>query len=467
MKRSELFFSAILAPLDAIMIFLAFFLAYFLRVRLEFIPVDYVWPLGQYLKFIILILPFWLLIFAINGLYTLRNGQRGWEEINKIFISCSASIALVMVYIFLTRSFFFSRLIIIYAWVLSFVAVAISRYIIRLIQRYLFRYGIGINRVIVLGENAVAQDLIEGISNNKKLGMKIVGLLQIKQRGKKIFQIPGQKILGKIKDLEKVLKTTPSDTLILTENLSANKILQLVNFCELQGIVFKMIPNLFEVKSTNLQVETLSGVPIVEWRHTPLDGWGAIIKRGVDIIGSILFIIVLSPLFLIVSLLIKIDSPGPIIFTQKRLGPEGEFIFLKFRTMYQGAQAKHKLMQKIYGNVFKLKDDPRRTPLGKVLSRWSIDELPQLWNVLRGDMSLIGPRPPMLEEAKNYSPFQRRRLTIRPGITGLWQVSGRSDIPFSQWVKLDIYYIEHWSLWLDFMILLKTFGAVVRKKGAY
>ncbi len=205
----------------------------------------------------------------------------------------------------------------------------------------------------------------------------------------------------------------------------------------------------------------------MEFSRTPLDGWGRIIKHLTDLFGSIILIVLTSPLMILTAVLVKLTSRGPILFRQERVGLERNFTFYKFRTMRTGSEKEHEKYIKKYGNMFKLSNDPRLTPVGSFLRKTSIDELPQFFNVLRGDMSLIGPRPPMPEEVKKYTNWQKRRLGIKPGITGLWQVSGRSEISFDEWVRLDAFYIENWSLWLDCQIFLKTIWVVIKGRGAY
>jgi exopolysaccharide biosynthesis polyprenyl glycosylphosphotransferase len=224
---------------------------------------------------------------------------------------------------------------------------------------------------------------------------------------------------------------------------------------------------LYEVRATNVEPSTIGRVPIVTYLRTPLDGWGRVFKRVFDLVGSVLGLLVLSPVFLLISIGIKLTSSGPIFFSQKRVTERKTFNCYKFRSMRVGANEQHQELMERHGVMFKLKEDPRVTRFGAYLRRSSLDELPQLWNVLRGEMSLVGPRPPMVEEVEHYSSWQRRRLHIKPGLTGLWQVSGRSDIPFDEWVRLDLTYIENWSIWLDITILLKTVWIVLKGKGAY
>lgn len=468
MKRSELFFSFLLLPLDILMIMASFILAYFIRSKVEIVPVIYLWPLGDYLKFVLTLIPIWIIIFALEGLYNIKNKRRGFDQFAGIFLGASAGIMLIVIWVFFSRTFFFSRLILIYSWILTIFLVTIGRVAIIFIQRYLYRYGIGIHRVSVIGQNKITEEILGEIQNSLKLGYRLQGV--IKTDHDQSFSknnLRGIKILGDLQNIEEIINDHPLDDILATGSLSEKEVYDLVDFCEDRKINFQMIPNIFELRPSKLNLNALAGLPILEYRRTPLDGWGRIIKRIVDIIGSLFGLTILSPLFLIVAAIIKLDSEGPIFFKQKRVGYDGLFTFYKFRTMKKDAHKLHEEYIKKYGNMFKLTDDPRLTRAGKFLRFSSIDELPQLWNVLIGKMSLIGPRPPMPEEVKLYNKTQRRRLGIKPGITGLWQVSGRSDLDFSEWVRLDVYYIENWSLWLDLQILIKTAWAVLNRKGAY
>jgi exopolysaccharide biosynthesis polyprenyl glycosylphosphotransferase len=222
-----------------------------------------------------------------------------------------------------------------------------------------------------------------------------------------------------------------------------------------------------ELQTRHIEMNIWGDVPLLELKRTPLDGWGRIIKRIVDIVGSIIALILSSLFFLIVPIIIKFDSKGPVFFKQKRVGLDKNFNFLKFRTMKEGAQKEHNKLMKEHGIMFKLKNDPRITKVGKFLRKTSIDEIPQFINVLKGEMSLVGPRPPMPEEVAHYSNWQKKRLGVKPGITGLWQVSGRSNLSFEEWVKLDKFYIENWSFALDMQILFRTFIVLINKVGAY
>lgn len=469
MKRSELFFAFILIPIDILAIFLAFLSAYFLRLKWDILPVSYMWPLDQYLRFTFILIPIWILIFAISGLYRLSNIRKGISgEFSPLILAVSSGMLLVTLYIFFSRSFFFSRLVLIYAWLLSIFIVLILRYLIRTVQRYLYRYGIGVHRLTLIGFSEVCKNIISEIQNNKRLGYQLVGVI-LKDKSQKSQAKKICKVLGTINQLDQIVKEyRPIDEIILANSqITEGETVKLIEFCDDKKIIFKHVPGLLEVHSTNVSTSTLAGLPILEFKRTPLDGWGAILKRMIDIVGSVIGLIIFLPCFLIIPILIKLDSRGPIFFKQKRLGPEGNFNFYKFRTMYVGAEKEHQKYMRKYGVMFKLKNDPRTTRIGRFLRRTSLDEPPQIFNVLKGDMSLVGPRPPMTEEAAFYNRFQRKRLAIKPGMTGLWQVSGRSNLPFEQWVKLDLYYIENWSLRLDLQIIFRTFWIIIRGVGAY
>lgn len=452
MKRADLFFTVILIPVDILMIFLAFILAYKFRFYFEIVPASYFEPFNEYIRSFFILVPVWVLIFALNGLYAITERRTSMNELGKIIVASTATTAVVIAWIFLTRTFFFSRLIIAFAWILIIITVFLGRILVGFIKRFLYRYGIGVHRVIILGQNSFTKPIIQDIKGNRGLGYKVV----------KVIDREG------INKLETIVANSPCDEIMIADSsLAEGETEKVLEFCRLHQVGFKMTPNLFLVRSSHVSIQTLAGVPIMEYKRTPLDGWGKIIKRFADVLGAVILIILTSPLMLISALLIKLTSKGPIIFRQYRVGLDRNFVFYKFRTMYEDASDEHSKLMKKYGVNFKLKKDPRVTKVGGFLRRTSLDELPQFFNVLKGEMSLIGPRPPMPEEVAKYNNWQKKRLGIKPGITGLWQVSGRSELSFEEWVKLDSYYIENWSLWLDFQIFLKTIWVVLRGFGAY
>jgi exopolysaccharide biosynthesis polyprenyl glycosylphosphotransferase len=247
---------------------------------------------------------------------------------------------------------------------------------------------------------------------------------------------------------------------------------KIVSRCEEQGVIVRVRAEMFELQTAKAYVDELEGLPILTIRSGPQDDWRLVAKRLIDALGSLILLVTLAPLFALVALAIKLDSPGPVFFAQERVGlNKRRFKMLKFRTMANGAdkqQGALEALNEAEGPVFKIKDDPRVTSIGKFLRRFSIDELPQLFNVLKGDMSLVGPRPLPLRDVERIDvASQKRRFSIKPGVTCLWQVNGRSNIGFEEWVRLDLEYIDRWSLGLDMLILLKTIPAVLKGPGAY
>jgi exopolysaccharide biosynthesis polyprenyl glycosylphosphotransferase len=464
-KRSELIFTIALIPVDLLMVLLAFILAYKFRFYFNLVPITYFEPFEQYFRFALMTIPFWIVIFALNGLYsTDRRGVA--REFGKICVSVSAAVALLMVEIFLTRTFFFSRLVIAFSWILAIILVMIGRYLLLLLQRLLYFRGVGVHKVMVIGDNGLAKSMVRQLNEDKKLGYKMVKLID--REG--------------IKKLETIFANTPVDDILIADaELDQEEVVKVMTFCRNHNLGFKVIPNLFLVQSAHASMQTLAGIPVVEFKRTPLDGWNRIIKRIFDIISSIILIIITSPFMLITALIIKLTDRGPVLFKQERVGLDRNFKLLKFRSMkfefctgpeYGGDKADKlrahlaKNKNEVDGPVFKIKNDPRISTFGRFIRKTSLDEFPQFFNVLKGDMSLIGPRPPMPEEVARYTEFQKTRLGVKPGITGMWQVSGRSELSFDEWVRLDAYYIEHWSLWLDFVIFLKTIWVVIKGRGA-
>jgi exopolysaccharide biosynthesis polyprenyl glycosylphosphotransferase len=449
MKRSKLIFAVFKVPLDYLAIVSAFLLAYYTRTQTSF---DYMWEFDRFLKFTLSIAPIWIIIFALQGLYDPKHQDKASGEVAKIIIGNFAGTMTAMSWIFISRTDFFSRLVVFYALAYSIILVSLCRILLASLQHWLYHFDIGVIRLAVIGSKGIAKVFINNLKKDKTSGYKVTKILDDLTVDKLPQIIP--------KDIDEVLL---ADSGLLETQTS-----RVLEYCQERGIGFKIIPNLFKIQTNRVNVSVIANIPIIEYRRTPLEGWGAVTKRIFDIIGSLVFMILLFPVFLLAVLGIKITSPdGPILFRQRRIGLGKEFTFLKFRSMVPNAQLQHKKLIKRYGNMFKLKDDPRVTRFGKFLRRTSIDELPQLWNVLKGEMSLVGPRPPMPEEVKLYNAWHRKRLGIKPGITGLWQVSGRSEVDFDECVRLDVFYIENWSLWMDLMIILKTIGVVLKGRGAY
>jgi len=321
-----------------------------------------------------------------------------------------------------------------------------------------------------VGLNDYAWKLTRSIERNRDLGFCFLGFLSLKE-GEQLSNYKGYPILGTAKDLPSILENKIVDEVIFAVSQEElNNLSDLFLLCEERGITTRIILNFFPHTISKTHLEEMDGISLLTFSTTPQNELLLLIRRIMDIVGSLFFIGLFSPIFLLITILIRLDSPGPILYRQIRCGLNGRrFTLYKFRSMVQDAEERKKELinfNLMKGPVFKMKNDPRITLVGRVLRRFSLDELPQLFNVLKGDMSFVGPRPPLPEEVKQYEGWQRRRLSMKPGITGLWQVSGRNEIDFQDWIKLDLEYIDNWSLWLDLKIILKTIPAVISGKGA-
>jgi exopolysaccharide biosynthesis polyprenyl glycosylphosphotransferase len=455
MKKTDLIFTVLQLPLDLISLFLAFILAYLIRFNLELPAYTNLWPFSDYFKFFPYFLPVWVIIFALEGLYNIRRAKRGLKEFSSIFLGVSAGIMVMVVVLFLTRFFLFSRLVILYAWVLAIILVALDRFLLKTFQRYLYKKGIGLHRAIIVGTQDLGRGIAKEIEKNPSLGFKLVKLVD--RNG--------------IDKLDRIFTKNKFEEIILADpTLSEKEAGKVLAFCEDKKLTFKMVPNIFRVKTANVEIGAFSTYPILEFKRTPLEGWGKVIKRSFDIIISFISLLILLPLFLIIALLIKLDSKGPVFFKHKRMGSEGKiFNLYKFRSMIEEAPNLYKKLAKKKGLFFaKIENDPRITKLGRFLRATCIDELPQLINVLKGELSLVGPRPLTPEEFKQVSNYERKyswTSYIKPGITGLWQVSGyRTELSDQERLSLDIYYVENWSPLLDLWIILKTPLAILKDR---
>ena len=368
-------------------------------------------------------------------------------------------VVVLILFIFLQRELFSSRFIIILAWALAILYLSIARIFIVLIRNTFFQKGWGLARVIVLGGSATRQVIVNEYKNNPRLGFKVVDVFYD---------------LAKLQEIDKVQKLITDkkiDYIIQTDStISKDQALDLLTFCQENHLSLKYVANLFQAQSLHLNLGSIAGLPLIEIQGTPLDGWGKVAKRIFDFVVSFVLLTVLSPLFLLLAFLVKFNSKGSVFVSLSRVGMKGKmFKMYKFRSMIKNAhELKAEMMkynERSDGPLFKMKNDPRITSIGKILRRTSLDELPQLFNVLIGNMSLVGPRPHEPEEVLKYQKGYKKLLGIKPGITGMAQVSGRSNLLFAEEAKLDVFYIENWSLLLDMIILLKTPFIVIKKEA--
>ena len=470
MKRSELAFTLALVPLDYLALVLAGIAAYYSRFLPYFTtirPVIFSLTLKEYLAILSPSLLIWIGVFAAAGLYSTYRRSIA-RELSRVFLATSTSMALVFSILFFSRTFFDSRFIALAAWFFSIVFISIGRLAIRGFQRSLMSVGIGVHRIALIGSNDTAETFKDLFEKKPRFGLQIVSSF-------KTFDATTAKKLKTLKQQDLI-----DEILLADPEANKNMTLALIAFTDVEHLGFRYSADLFATAVGRSVIHMFSGIPVIEVQKTPLDGWGAIYKRLFDIVGSLILIVLTSPIMILTAIAIKLDSKGPILFSRldddkrmTRIGQGGKpFPYFKFRSMVPHT---HNMRYKELSEkdtrkgspMVKIANDPRITRVGNFIRKYSIDELPEFFLVLTGKMSLVGPRPHMPEEVAKYKPEHKKVLTIKPGITGLAQISGRADLDFDEEVRLDTYYIEHWSPWMDLYILLKTPVVVLFRKGAY
>jgi len=458
--------------LDAGFVYLSFVFAYYIRFTLQagIFPNETV-RFRNYFETLILIVVLWLAVFKLIGLYDEKKSQDIIDELAVLLMSVLTAAFALFGFLFLYRGLWFSRLVIIDAAVLSFIFLALERILALFFKRWLSGLGVGSKRILIIGAEEIGQTLALKLKMDRTLGGAPICFLDDdpEKKDKSFHCVP---VVGGLSRINEIIKDKRIDEIIFaTTELPYQKILDVITECEVLSVSFKIVPGILEIIASRVNIEEVGGIPLITITEIGLTGYKAFLKRLLDFISSSLLLLFLSPIFLIVMILVRLDSKGPIFFAQDRVGKDGRiFKMYKFRSMVEGADELIPQLEKLSeteGHIFKIKEDPRITQIGKWLRRLSVDEWPQLYNVFIGDMSLVGPRPPLPREVEKYSPWHKKRLRIAPGITGLWQVSGRSLLPFEDMVRLDIYYIENWSLWLDVKILFRTIPVVFTASGAY
>jgi exopolysaccharide biosynthesis polyprenyl glycosylphosphotransferase len=487
MKRSELFFAVLLVPLDFCMLLLGFLLAYYLRDRgFVFLPdvpfqveriVRYgglggILPLSQYVRYVLYIIPAMIGIFGLTGLYAMRSGMPWTKRATRIFIGVTGGLFFILLLFFLRNDFFLPRTTVIYAWILcSFFTIA-GRLSIRLIQRGLRRFNIGVIRLAIIGKSEAARLILQSLNKHS--------LYRLEARFDSI-EVP--EILAQL-DADNL-----DELIVVNEHYNVDDLVTIRNHCLEHQVSFSFVPSLFAELESSYVIRSEVGLPMIEVRPTPLDGWGRVLKRLFDIVASLVLIVLFSPFFILIAVWMKIADPGPLIYKNERLGKDMKPIQIwKFRSMkfeycdgpgYPGGDALKKYLAQNpeaaaeWAATSKLKNDPRVSSVGKFLRRTSLDELPQFFNVLLGSLSIVGPRPivrnAIHDEVEKYGETARILFTVKPGVTGLWQVSGRNDLSFKERVHLDASYIEHWSILNDLWIMIRSESIFFTKRnnGAY
>lgn len=453
--------------LDASMIAAAFSFAYLLRFYWQVIPAPAEPPVAPYFIVLTPLLPVWLLVFAAHGLYR-EQVQPFLDEALKVVSAVSVGMMMLLAGSFFYRDFSYSRLWMLLAWAISAALVLGARGSLRFVLRVMRARGIDVRPVLIVGAGAEGRTLARSLRESPGLGQKPVAFLDDRVQG----GVEGLPIAGRPEEVLRAVRQFGAQRVIIAQPPDRREqTMQVAALCQEASVPFAIVPDLYILATTGAAVEVVGRVPLLTLRGSPLTGWGRRLKDAFDVAGAIAGLIVTLPLSAAIAVLITMDTPGPVFYRQKRIGKAGvPFFAWKFRTMVEGAEdhlSRDARMRERFSTSFKLVDDPRVTRMGSWLRRTSLDELPQLLNVLKGEMSLVGPRPIVEEELRKYGPWERRLLCVKPGLTGLWQVVRHHEPDYAHRVSLDMYYIDHWSVGLDLKILLRTLPSVIAGRGAY
>jgi exopolysaccharide biosynthesis polyprenyl glycosylphosphotransferase len=476
-SRNAKLYSLLLLFADILMLIVAFAIAYILRVQNDPRPLLVPVYAQTYILTFLTILPFWILTFAALGLYESTTYNRRLVEWTKIAIGSMLGILLVIGYEYVTDERVFpARLVTAYALVGSFLLLVFEREVMRFIKSLLFRFGRGTSRVLIIGNSSATKDIAFELSETKRSGYRVVAMNCPARLVPKALS--GVEQFSNTDEALAAIKRLHVTTIIQTDLYdSSDRNQRILSAAQVNHINYSFIPGEAEFYSGKNTVDVFLGYPMISVSQTPLIGWGAIAKRVFDTIIAVVLVVLLSPLFLVLIVLQKIFNPGPVFYLSNRLSQFSKPVrLIKFRSMsdkYGKADAADEFeamgrpdLAAEYRRDHKVKDDPRITKFGNFLRITSLDELPQIFNVLKGDLSLVGPRPILPQEVKFSDGKAALLHSVKSGVTGLWQVSGRSELSFDERIELETFYAQNWSFWLDIKILFKTIAVVIRKQGA-
>lgn len=461
--------------IDLLLTVLAFCLAY--AVKRSWLAGASGLSTGPNYYFILLItLFFCLLSYEYYGLYRLE--RRPWLSrlLFKIAKSVGIGTGASLVVFYLLKEADVSRLLMVFFFVFDVAFLALFRGALVLFNTFENKSGLDKREILVIGSRERARDLVSYILANRDLGYHLIGCLDPDSKRVGAEVVDGVRVVGVLEDYRNIILSQAVDEVIFAMPLKRiDHVVDYIAFAEEVGVNVRVLPDwqiqkmMYQPEIASVQIETFVGIPTLTLSSVPRKGFELFLKAVIDRSAALIGLTLLAPFFALAALLIKLESRGPVFFRQQRSGLNGRvFTMYKFRSMVCDAEARRADLEQaneMDGPVFKMAKDPRITRIGSFLRRTSLDELPQLINVARGEMSLVGPRPPLPQEVQAYEPWQRRRLSMKPGLTCIWQVSGRNDISFEQWMKLDLEYIDKWSLWFDLQLLAKTVPAVLLGTG--
>ncbi|MFC1755045.1 exopolysaccharide biosynthesis polyprenyl glycosylphosphotransferase [Thermoproteota archaeon] len=441
---------------DAGLLSLSWIFSWWIRYKLDFLFPELINPIELYLGGLPIIITAWLLTCIYFGLYRREHSSSMIEELSSIFKVVFMGLLIAMALAFLFKEFDFGRTVILVSGVLNFILLWLSHFLFRKLDAILNKKGYALRKVLIVGKGKLAKTVREELSD-RPTGYEVVGFIDDTQDES---NPQGVNIIGRLSDLEKIIENRDIKEVFVATERPLNEELNYLAQQQKGDNQVKIVNSSLSEFANRVKTDKIKNVPLVELAGSPPKKGFEVSKRVFDFVVSAVGIIICFPLWLIIALLIKIESPGPVFFFHRRIGKGGRpFLMLKFRTMYKNVRK--------YEFAPNALNDPRVTNIGRILRRFSLDELPQLINVFLGQMSLVGPRPEMFFIVKKYEPWQRKRLSVRPGITGLWQVVGRKDLTLDKNLEYDFYYIKHRSIFLDLAILAKTIPAVILRRGAY
>jgi exopolysaccharide biosynthesis polyprenyl glycosylphosphotransferase len=428
-----------------------------------FVKDDFVFTLGQPVFATIAI---WPVVFAIYGLYDLRRPTHATAELQRLFNAIAICVLLVVLFYFVTQNQPRRDLIPVLL-VVSLVTITTGRLVTRRLGHSLNAHAVTSLVTLIAGTNDEARALARTLQRRPWMGYRVCGFVEVAQSG--LAVIDGLPVFGTVDDIAQISRERSIQSVIIAGSAAGGSTLQLIDSALGADISVRVSPGLANLGAARVILEPLDGMALFSLRRHRFSRRQRLLKRTLDLGVTSIALVVAAPFMIAIALAIKLTSQGPVLFKQRRVGEqEREFTILKFRTMVVGAHAQRdSLDNEADGLLFKMRRDPRVTRVGRFLRKTSLDELPQLFNVLAGEMSLVGPRPALPEETARYAESQRGRLRVKPGVTGLWQVNGRHDLVFDDYVRYDLFYVENWSLTMDLYILAKTIPALLTARGSY